>query len=364
MEENQKRTSKKFKIFLLIFILVGFIFIKEENQQNFVDFFNSFNKKNEKTIIFNKNYEFEQEEEYLFFNNSIIKLDDSSISFLDLKDNIIWNKDLSFELTDILALEKNLYLLDKNDGDILILDNKGNTINKINIDTKIFNILEADDNILIHCKDENLERLKILDKDSKVLIEKEEKNILSYSINNKNNDYIISTLNIDEGLRSYVNIYSIATDEVKTFEYNNEIVVFTQFVNNKILISTDKNLYLLDNKELKWSKEYPLIKDILINKEKIYLLYGDNLEIIDLNGETEKKIIFGIEYEKIKKMQNYICIYGKRDILLFNNGVEILKFKTDNEILDIKGNNKIMAIHYLEDLEVYDMINANEEVKQ
>lgn len=357
MEEKTKKTNKRFKLFLIIFILLGFIFMKKENQQKFISFFDSVNSKGKKTIIFNNNFDCEDEEKILFFNNSIIKWKDNNISFLDLKGNNIWNKEFDFSQPDILVFEKYIYVVDKESGNIYVLDNKGNTVYRLELNTHIFNMSESEDNILVHIKTDDIEEIRILDKEGKELVKKEQEYILTYSIDNKKSKFILSSLNLEKGLKSYANVYSFTNDSLGSFKFDDEIILFTQFINNKILIATDKSLYLVENNDTIWSHEYPLIKDILINKEKIYLLYGDNLEIIDLNGETEKKITFGIEYKRIVQLQNYICLYGQKDILILNNGEEIINYMTDNDIVDIKGNNKLIAIHYLDGLEIYDIID-------
>lgn len=363
MEEKTKKTNKGFKLFLILFILFGFIFIKEENQQKFISFFDSITSKSEKTIVFNNNFETEDEETLMFFKNSIIKWKENNISFQDLLGNNVWNKEFDFSQPDILALDENIYAIDKETGDIYVLDNKGNTVLRLELNTPIFNLYEEKENIIIHTKTDDIEKISILDKDGKELVNKDQKNILTYSMDSKGSKYVLSYLAIDKDIKSYANIYSLTNDSLGSFKFNDEIIIFTQFINNKMLISTDKALYLVEGNDTIWSHEYPLIKDILINKEKIYLLYGDNLEIININGETEKKTTFGIDYKRIVQLQNYICIYGNRDILVLNNGEEAINFKTDEDIVDIKGNNKLITIQYLDGLEVYDIINVTEEIK-
>lgn len=355
--DKTKKTNKRFKIFLIIFILFGFIFMKEENQQKFISFFDSINSRSEKTIVFNNNFDSEDGEKLLFFKNSIVKWKENNISFLDLNGNNIWNKEFDFLQPDVLVFESNIYVLDKESGDIYVLDNKGNTVHRLELNTHIFNMSESGDNILVHIKTDDIEKLKILDKEGKELAQKEQGNILTYSIDNKKSKFILSSLNLEKNIKSNANIYSFTDDSLGSFKFDDEIILFTQFINNKILIATDKSLYLVEDNKTIWSHEYPLIKDILINKEKIYLLYGDNLEIINLKGETEKKTTFGIEYKTIVQLQNYICLYGKKDILVLNNGEEMVNYKTDKDIVDIKGNNKLIAIHYLDGLEIYSIID-------
>lgn len=357
--DKHKKTNKGFKLLLIIFLILALFFVKEENQQKVINIFNSF-KGSEKILKYNQNYEVEEDESLYYFNGSITKWNEGSISFLDRDGNNLWKKDSNFMFPNIISMDKSIYIMDKYSGDIICLDNKGNTTSRAQLNAPIFNLVEDNNLVLVHIKDEDIEKLNILDKDGKIIAENDTKNILTYSASENGSKYLISSINISNtGLNSFVDFYSISNNEIYSITIPNEIVLFTKIVGNKIVTLTDISLNMIENGEIVWSIEYPLIKDIFINKDKILLLYGDNIETINLKGESENKITFGIDYKKIVPMGKYIALYGDKNILILDDGEELIKLKTEKDIIDIKGNNNILALHHKDGIELYDIVDKD-----
>lgn len=356
---NHKKTSKGFKLLLIIFLILALFFVKEENQQKVIDIFNNFNS-NEKVLQYNRIYEVEEDESLYYYNGSIAKWNENSISFLDKDGSNIWTKEFNFMFPNVISRDKNIYIMDKYSGDIYSLDNKGNTVSRSQINAPIFNLIEDNNLVLVHIKDEDLEKLNIVDRDGNIIVEKETKNILTYSASENGSKYLISSIHISNGeLDSKLDYYTINNDEIYSVIIPNEIILFTQIVGNKIIALTDTSLNMIENNEITWSIDYPLIKDIYINKDEILLLYGDNIESINLKGESINKITFGVEYNKIVPMGKYITLYGDKNILILDNEEELIKLKTDKDIIDIKGDNNIMAIHYIDGIEIYDIVDKD-----
>lgn len=357
--DNHKKTSKGFKLLLIIFLIIGLFFIKEENQQKVINIFNNMSSK-EKTLRYNKIYQVEEEESLYYYKGSIAKWNENSISFLDKDGNNIWTKEFNFMFPKVISCDKNIYIMDKYSGDIYSLDNKGNTVSRSQINAPIFNLIEDNNLVLVHIKDEGLEKLNILDKDGKVITDKEAKNILTYSASENGSKYLISSIHINNGeLSSKLDYLTISNEEIYSVVIPSEIILFTQIVGNKIIALTDTSLNMIENSEIGWSTDYPLIKDIYVNKEEVLLLYGDNIETINLKGETINKITFGVEYNKIVPMGKYITLYGDNNILVLESGEELIKLKTDKDIIDIKGDNNIIAIHYIDGIEIYDIVGKD-----
>ena len=67
-------------------------------------------------------------------------------------------------------------------------------------------------------------------------------------------------------------------------------MVYLNFTSkNEIIALSDRSLYLIKDDKIMWKKEFDLIKDIYLGKDKIYILYSNYLETIDFNGNTEEK---------------------------------------------------------------------------
>lgn len=354
MERNN--THKGFKIFIIIFVLFALLFVKEENQQKAIDIFKSF-KNRDKELSITKSIDIGNNEKLFYLNGSIIKWHENTLTFLNQNGDLMLEKEFSFNEPDIFISSGNIYLIDKSTGDIYQMDNEGNTLARLQTELPIFNIKEENNQLFIHFKEENDEGIKILNLDGEEIYFNTFENILTYS-KGVGTSYIITNLEIDDGeINSMVSILANGGSLLDFLTIQNEIVLYSNTISDKVILLTDRSLKILKGGNIIYTGDYPLIKDILIKESKIYLLYGDNLEIIDLNGELEKKITYGLDYNKIVDLESYIGLYGTRDILVIKGGDEILKFKAEEDIINVNGNSNTIAINYLNKIEIYDIIN-------
>lgn len=254
--------------------------------------------------------------------------------------------------------EKNIYVSGKALGDIIVLNSKGETLKTMEFNTEIINLREENSSILVHNRYENIkaESLKILDEDGELLQETllEGERILSYSINQSKDFYAITTLELSgDVLNSKVNIYGIDGKIMATNIFVDEIVLFTSYIaRNKLLTMTDNSLYLLDGENRLWERSFQLVKDIYLDKNKINILYGNTLEILSLNGETDEKYSFTEEYNKIIGYNRDVIIYGDEDIIGFRNGKQIFKHKTEERIVELLINKENLIIIYEDKIDI------------
>lgn len=349
--EETKKTYKGFKLFILIFALLAVVFFKEDNQQKFILFLNDLTSK-EIELQLNKQY---QGANINFFDDTLIKWEDNNLTFLNNDGSEKWIKEFDFIEPEIVYSDKIVYVLDRSLGDIYLLDSNGDTISKIQLKTPIFSIKESNNNLLIHIKEKGPENLKIIYKGENSIDEliKVNENILTYSLNSDSTKYVYSSLSLtNSDIISKMVINSIEGIEEFTVEIKNEIIISTEFIQDKIMILTDSTLNIADNGEIKWSKEFPLIKDVFINKKEIYLLYGDNIEVIDLEGETKSKTTFGVDYKRIALVGDYIVLYGNKDLIILQDYNEVLRYKAEEDIIKIVGNNNQIILHHNDKIQV------------
>lgn len=347
MENNYMK--KGFKVFLLIFALTILIFIQEGNQQKVVDAFNKLTKKDIQLML---EYELKGKN-LMYFNGSLIKWEGSSLVFLDKDGNDKWVKDFPFQEPEIIMGDNFIYVMDKTSGDIYKVTKNGDTALRIQMKQPVFNIKEDNDYIIVHIKELD-EKLVFMDSDGNILFDDPiEGNVLTYSINRDGTDYIYSTLNLGQSEVKSTLKFNKKESEDSTRDINNEIIIYTELIKDNIVVLTDTSLRLFDDNEMIWQKDYPLIKDIYVDNNKIHLLYGDNLEIINFKGEVESKITFGLNYEKITKLDKYIVIFGGKNLMILQNGREILKYIGEGEIISIGGNDDLLSIQYENSVEIY-----------
>ena len=340
MEEN-KKISKGFMIFVLILAIIILVFLQEKNQEKFNNLFNGITSKDLELIL---------ENEYLgnnlgYYKGSLIQFEDSILKYLDSEGQDVWIKDFGFVDPMIYYGDRAIYIVDKAAGDIYALDNKGNTLSKHQLFKAIFNLKESKEGIIVHLKEQGEESLVMMDKDGNELGEHVAGgNILTYDLNNDNSSYVYSSLSLDNQLTSKVMINDMDNDNKYSLELKDEIVVFTQFVKNQLLIITDNDVKIVQNGEVKWTKEYPLIKDVFVKNNEIYLLYGDNLEVLDLNGESKLKIILGLEYNNIRPIGNFLALYGNQNLMFLDGETDVIRYLADSNIVRLYGDEIGMAL--------------------
>ena len=213
--------------------------------------------------------------------------------------------------------------------------------------------------MLCHSKTGNIERIDILDEDW-VLIGNpsfEDKNILSYDINKKASKILVSVLNLKDGmLKSEIHYFgeNNVKDGILTIE--GEIVLFNELIRDGAeVVLTDKSLYYIKDKEILWEKSFNLIKDIYIMKERIFLLHGNYLEVINFKGEVKNEIAFTKNYNRIVDFNGSTLLYGNDSIALVKKGELITE--AEESILKVNTNSREIMILGPELLNIYKLVN-------
>ncbi len=348
MEELKKH--KGFKVFILLFAFVVLIFIQEGNQEKFISFIDKLIGKDMDLVLY-KEY---PGNNLIYYKGSILQWENNSLIFLNEDGSQAWVKDFSFQEPDIVLGDRYIYAVDKSTGDVYKINNLGDTILRIQLETPIFNLKESGKYIIAHVKDEN-DRLIIVDEEGKkILNEPIQENILTYQVKDDGSQYVYSTIKIDgTNILSEIFVYNTGGEIEYSMGFKDEIVFSTEFIDDKIVLLTDNNLRVIHNGKEKWSRDYPLIKDISISNNRINLLYGNNLDILDFKGEVKNKIALGIEYKKIVPLEKSIGLYGNKNLSILQNGKEIIKYIGEKDIIDLSKYNDYIALQYDDYIEVY-----------
>lgn len=352
--EDLNKDKKGFKIFIIIFALVVLLFLQEGNQEKFIDLVDK---------LFGKDMELVSDGEYsgnnlMYFRGHVINWEHNSLRFLNSDGSQGWVKDFSFAEPDILLADKNIYVMDKSTGDIYKINGQGDTILRIQLNAPVFNIKEVDDHLIAHIRGEG-ERLIIIDEEGEIILDQAmEANMLTYGLNQDESMYSYSTIKMDgRKVSSQVFVNNIKGEEKYKMSFDNEIILYTGFIKNKLALLTDLGLKLIDNGQVKWNKEYPLIKDFHLGDNRIYLLYGDNVEVIDFAGNVKYKVVLGVNHEKMVALDKSIALYGNKNLSILQNGKEIIKYTGEKEIIDLWGYNDSIALNYGDHIEILKIQN-------
>lgn len=356
---RDRNSLRGFKIFLLLFLALSLFFLKEDNEKKIMAFIDSFVEREKVLKLKHAIKDIDGMESVNFFDGNIIKWGNNKISCLNSDGSLILEKKFDFFDPAIYFGDKYAYVFDRATGDIYLFDSRGNTVDRLQLNKEIFNIKESGENLIFHIKSPEMEIINILDKD-KVLIGNyiyEDKNILTYHTNEVGNKNLVALLNLNEGvLKSQLDIYGINNERLRTLDFEGEIALYLDFTQaEEIILLTDRYLYFINNEMIMWKKQFDLIKDIYLEKDKIYVLYSNYLETIDFSGRTQDKHRLIEEYEKILSFGDKILLYGKSHLLIIKDGKEILKF-TENIEKVFTSKDEILVLGQ-EDMKIYQLSN-------
>lgn len=348
--KENKRINLGFKIFIILLIGIILLFSKKENQEKFIDFIQVV-KSSSIDLKVIESFPIESNiDNIAFYNKGIMIWKDKKLTRLSLKGSKEWEKEFILDEPHAVFGEKGIYIYEKSTGDIYFLDSSGETEEKIELNTSINNIVEGFENIIVHNQKTNMESLNILDKKGNIIVNNliDDKNILTYCINENSTEYALSALNLnEENIKSELQVFNLDGKISSTSQFDNEIILYSNYIeDDKILVMSDKSLYVYNKGNILWQKEFQLIKDIYVNKEKINILYGNTLEILSFDGMMEEKYSFAEEYKKIIAFDKYITLYGEEYIIGLRDGKEIFKYKSEDPILKVvEGSQNLIVVY-------------------
>ena len=348
--EERENIHKGFKIFIIIFTITVLLFI---NKEKIIEIFE---RKNKDLNLYET---IEDDFDYRFFKGEIIRYNDDVIAHLEDFSTVEIQKDFNFDQPVIEFGDEYIYYASGDTGDIYVLNNQLETISQFNLNINIINIEETSKYIMVHSKGEEQETLLTIDKDGNILYRNSpNENILNYHMGG--NTYAFSTLAIEDDILSTLNVYDFQGQLVDTMEFINEVIFKLYYVGEDIILLTDKSLYMVRNREILWSHEYPLIKNILIDNGKIELLYSNYLETLNPLGESLVTLEFKEEYDMITSMGDDLILYGEKDILIIRDD-ENYKLSLDHTIKDVSGCGNQIIVNTDEYTHIYEIEVTDEE---
>lgn len=346
MEDNKNNNHKGFKVFVLLLLVGVIFFISKDNQTKFTEAYRSLTIK-DKTLEQIKSIQLNPDIDKVGLLEKNIGLwSGEKLSIVDINNELIIEKQFNFDTPDIVFSENSSYIMDKSTGDIYIINNKGETLERVVLDKEISNLLVDEYYSIVHTKSYEEENLVILNNNGVFLRLHiiEDMDILTYHVDEKGEKYSISNLRVKDDLISQVLTYSINGELINTNEIQNEIVIFTKFVNDDLIILSDKCLYYIKDDKVYWKKSLSHIKDIIQDNEEMYILYGDSLEIINLEGRTTGKLSFTEDLRRMKYYKKSILLWGDYDLIGIEEDKEIFKYRHDEAIKDIIINKNYLGI--------------------
>lgn len=349
------KDHRGFKIFIIILLIAFLLFTNKDNQIKFIQVFKGLSTRN-KTLELVEEIAIEDSSQIYLFENTIVKWNHNNIAFLNLDGTIRLKKDLHFENPHMVFGDNTIYIMDKDRGSLYFLNTEGETIKRIELNEEIIDLKIKGETLIVNTRLQDMEGLQILDMNG-MLIKKhiiDNENMLNYAVNEDENKYLVSTLNLeDTQLKSNISIYSIEDEEITKLNIPKEIVLLNEFVKENIIIVTDMGLYLIKDGEIQWNKPIKSPEDMRLIDDKIWLLYDNSLEVINLKGKTETKFNVGYNFNKIIPFGNYTLLYGQDKMWGIQEDKVILEYEGTSELIDLGTSTSMIGIYEENKLYLY-----------
>lgn len=318
--------NKKFiGLFSILFILVIFLlvfFSFEGNQKRFVELLDSLDK-SDKEVLQVKNI---SGSNFHYVNGRIFTFNGEKLTAMDMEENPLWQKtflipDLQFEKgsTRVAVYNKQL-------GEVYVYNTGGETLFELKLNKEIMGVKVYESGVSIHSKELARDQITFYDYKGDVITE------LNYNDTYLVNYYMLGndiyTSEVVPGSNGFLSNFITHKGNNKAIDFyiENEILIRREKMGSSQVYLTDEGIKFVKGNEVIWEKDFPIIKDILVDGEEIYVLYGDNFQVLNKAGEEIKQYTLALNYTKIYQHGKYIVLVGDKDIVLYLHREEVSRF--------------------------------------
>lgn len=329
MEQTNNKKGKGLKIFILLITFAIAIFFGK----GFID---KMAKNDEKTLQIVYKIPATADTMVKFYNEAMVKYENNTLVGIGKDGTTNWEKNVNFDKPIVFLGKERIYISEGITGDIYLIDENGNSLNRIMLNRPIDNVIEKGNLLYVLSNDEKSQKIALLNQDGQLLWDTVLDNIiLNFATNKTSTKTIISTLNISENsITTTLSSYDDKGTLLGSIKFEDEIITFLDFKDEDLgLVLTDKGLYSVKDNSVLWKKEYTDIKDIYLdlNEEIIYLLYGKDLETMDLEGKVIDTIELEGDFRKIYPYKSDIILAGKKEVIGFNKGKQYLRYDLEEQ---------------------------------
>ncbi|MDY0236829.1 MAG: DUF5711 family protein [Gudongella sp.] len=321
-------------IIILFFIIIALFFAREENQKKLVNYIYSFDK-SEKVFEIVKSYE---NEGIQYLNGRFLEWDGETLKVSDSTKKELWTKTFLFDNPKMVLNENRIVIYDELSGVVYLYNGNGETLLEHDFEKPIFNIKVWDQGLIAHLKLEDEEKILYynLERDKWEEVSFIDSFPLDYWINNSNNMMYTQMKFEQNQLFSELFEKLEENTEIRA-DLQDEIILKTLPFKQGYIILTDMGIVKVSKGNENITRDYDLVHDILIDGEEIYILYGDNLEILDRSLETIYKNTYALSYTKLHRHEKYILLYGDKSIIALFNKEDRAEYTFGSGVKDIRS---------------------------
>ena len=354
--------NKKFIIiFLVLFLFMGFLlvfFSFEGNQKKFVELLDRFDN-TEKEIIQIKSISGTNLE---YVSGRLMRFDGEKLTTMDMDENLLWQKTFLLSNLTFTKGDSKVSVYNKEIGEIYVYNTNGETLVELKLEKEIYLVNLFEKGIAIHSKIDAMDEIAFYDYNGNLIKELAYND--SYLINYYMEHGDIFTVELSQNSTGFTSsLINHSKDNNTDFSIDNEIIIRRYSLGSLDVYLTDEGVKAIKSQEILWEKEFSVIRDVLIDGDDIYILYGNNLEILNKDGESKVKFSLALEYKKIYRHGKYIIIVGEKDLIAYLHNTEVGRFYFLRKTKDINTQFNELVVS-LEDgisvLRIEDMVTKEE----
>ncbi len=364
--DTTEYNKKKIGRFILLFVVLVMTLSNSTIREKIF----SLVSKDDKTLQVVKEINIETLNEYqsAVMDNKVIVYNQEGIYRYDSNGDgqPIIQKNLNNSL--ITVDESNIYIINKDDGEIQTFRSNGDIVWSYKLNRKINQgFIKSNHLVLISMTTEGYQHINIINFQGELkqnIVIKDGQAVLA-DIFRDGDEVIIGTINnIEQQIISNLTKYSKDGELLWVETFEDEIIQEVKYLQDRsCILVTDKKIYHLSKqKELLWSrKNNEDIWDIKINDDDhiIAVLFKSYLEIIDFSGRTKNKIALNEEFDKIKYDKNIIYLHNNKSILGIMEKSKFLKYKDNDEIKSIDVTTENIIIKLNNKIKIMDIVRTN-----
>lgn len=330
---------KKIKTIIIVAIILFILgmtlfFSREENQKNLVHYIYSFDK-SEKAFNLVKSYE---KEGILYLNGRFVEWNGEKLTLLDPSKKVLWTKTFLVDKPKIVLNENRILIYDENSGILYLYNGNGETLLEYDLKMPVFNVKVSDKGVVVHLKTDDSEKLVYYNGESDKWDEVSfmDSFPLDYWINNSNN---LTYSQIDFKEDSLISeLYEKSPENtLLKAELKDRLILKVLPFGQGYIILTDLGIVKTRPGSDNLSRDYDLVHDVLIDGDEVYILYGDNLEVLDSDLETLHKKTYPLSYTRLHRHEKYILLYGEKNIIALFNKEAKAEYTFGSSIQSVKS---------------------------
>lgn len=329
-----KKLGKVILILLILSIAGTMIFFSfEENQKWFVKYLDSFSNK-EKQVVENA---YIPGDGIRYINGRYLAWNGEEMSVSDESGKILWERTFLMDEPKLDIRDNLIGIYDRISGEAMVFNFNGEILAQIEEESPIFSFRPSKNGHIVHIKEEARQMLKIYERNGE-----HRDNLIftkgypiDYSL--EEDSVMVTVLDLqNSGVNTKLIKYN-GEGEQELYSINDRIIIKVASMTKGNLIVADTGIYMQKNNDFVWGRDFPLLKDVLLDGNEIYVTYGDNLRILDDNGSTLKQETFGIDYSNLHTHGKYIILAGDKDILVLLHTEPVASYSFNSTIVDIQS---------------------------